>query len=71
MSTANAAEFEQNIVIANVMEGSVAPLAFVGAVDSLAANNTIVNPTHWLIRILQETTTSGSYQFLACEQYRQ
>ena len=53
-------------VIANIIEGSVAPLAFVGAVDSLAANNTIVNPTNWLIRILQETTTSGSYQFLAC-----
>jgi hypothetical protein len=53
-------------VIANVIEGSIAPLAFVGAVDSLAANNTVVNPTNWLIRILQETTTSGSYQFLAC-----
>lgn len=53
-------------VIANVIEGSVVPLAFVGAVDSLAAHNTIINPTNWLIRILQETTTSGSYQFLSC-----
>jgi hypothetical protein len=42
-------------VIANVFEGSVTPLAFVGAVDSLAAHNTIVAPTNWLMRILQET----------------
>ena len=51
-------------VIANVIEGSVTPLAFVGAVDSLAANNTLVDPTNWLIRILQETTTNGGYEFL-------
>lgn len=51
-------------VIANVIQGSVAPLAFVGAVDSLAANNTLVDPTNWLLRILQETTTSGGYEFL-------
>jgi len=51
-------------VIANVFEGSVTPLAFVGAVDSLAANNTLVNPTNWLMRILQETTTSAGYVFL-------
>ena len=53
-------------VTANVIEGGVAPLAFVGAVDSLAANNTIINPTNWLLRILQETTSTGSYEFLAC-----
>jgi len=53
-------------VIANVFEGSVTPLAFVGAVDSLAANNTLVNPTNWLMRILQETTTSGEFVFLPC-----
>ncbi|MFZ6028753.1 MAG: hypothetical protein ACOYYS_13640 [Chloroflexota bacterium] len=53
-------------VIANLIEGSIAPLAFVGAVDSLAANNTIVNPENWLLRILQETTGSGGYAFLAC-----
>ncbi len=53
-------------VTANVIEGSVAALAFVGAVDSLAANNTIINPTNWLLRILQETITTGSYEFLAC-----
>jgi hypothetical protein len=35
-------------------------------VDSLAANNTMVNPTNWLMRILQETTTGGGYEFIAC-----
>ena len=53
-------------VIANLIEGSVTPLAFVGAVDSLAADNTLVDPTNWLMRILQETITSGDYEFLAC-----
>jgi len=54
-------------VTANVIEGSVAPLAFVGAVDSLAAHNTIVAPTNWLLRILQETPTSSPpYPFLPC-----
>jgi hypothetical protein len=55
-------------VIANVIEGSPAPLAFVGAVDSLAAHNTVVSPTNWLMRILQETTTADNppYTFLAC-----
>ncbi len=53
-------------VIANLFEGSVAPLAFVGTVESLALNNTIINPDNWLIRILQETTTSGDIEFLPC-----
>ena len=45
-------------VIANLIEGSVAPLAFVGAVDSIAANNTIINPTNWLLRIPPACCTS-------------
>ncbi len=52
--------------VANVIQGSPAALAFVGCVECVAANNTIVDPTHWLIRILQETTTSGDYEFLPC-----
>lgn len=51
-------------LVANVIRGSEAALAFVGCVDCLAAHNTIVDPTHWLFRILQETTTSGGYTFL-------
>jgi hypothetical protein len=51
-------------VIANLIEGSIAPLAFVGARDSLAANNTIIHPSNWLLRILQETVTGNGYTFL-------
>jgi hypothetical protein len=64
----NAPNFEaSNIrVIANVFRGSDAPVAFVGAIDSLVANNTIISPRRWVIRILQETTSAGPYSFLPC-----
>jgi hypothetical protein len=51
-------------VIANVIEGSETPFAFVGAVDSLATNNTIIDPENWLLRILQETVSDATYVFL-------
>jgi hypothetical protein len=51
-------------VIANVIEGGVSALGFVGCVDCLAANNTIVDPERWVFRILQETTSGGGYTFL-------
>lgn len=51
--------------VANLIEGSVAPIAFVGCVDCLAANNTIINPENWLLRILQETTSTSTYSFEA------
>ena len=53
-------------VLANVIEGGVASFAFVGCVDCVAANNTIVNPHNWILRILQETTSSGGYTFFEC-----
>jgi hypothetical protein len=53
-------------VIANLFQGGDTPVAFVGAVDSLVANNTFVRPTRWLFRILQETTSGGGYTFLPC-----
>jgi hypothetical protein len=53
-------------VVANLFRGSDAPIAFVGAVDSLVANNTIVEPGRWVMRILQETVSSGGYTFLPC-----
>ncbi|MCW5554683.1 MAG: right-handed parallel beta-helix repeat-containing protein, partial [Verrucomicrobiae bacterium] len=55
-------------VIANLFHGSDTPVAFVGAVNSLVANNTIIQPTRWLMRILQETVSSGGYTFLPCGQ---
>jgi hypothetical protein len=51
-------------VTANLFVGGVSPIAFVGCVDCLAANNTIVDPETWVIRILQETTSTAEYEFL-------
>lgn len=50
-------------VIANVIVGGETPLAFVGCVDCLAANNTIVRPRQWLLRILQETVSDQQFEF--------
>ncbi len=50
--------------IANLIVGSAqAPLNFVGCVNCVAAHNTLINPGSWLVRILQETSTSGSFVF--------
>jgi len=56
-------EAAQIRVYANVFEGSMTPIAFVGAVNCEVVNNTIIRPERWAIRILQETTESG---FLSC-----
>jgi hypothetical protein len=62
------ANFEaRNIrVVANVIVGSEAPIVFIGAVESLAAHNTIVDPGKWLLRILQDPDPAsiGQYTFL-------
>ncbi|MCC7020029.1 MAG: right-handed parallel beta-helix repeat-containing protein [Ardenticatenales bacterium] len=50
-------------VVANWIEGSEAAVAFVGCVDCLAAHNTIVDPGRWVLRILQETRSSGGFTF--------
>ncbi len=50
-------------VVANWIEGSDAAVAFVGCVGCLAAHNTIVDPTRWVLRILQETRTGNGYTF--------
>jgi hypothetical protein len=64
----NATNFEaKNIrVLANVFRGSDAPIAFVGAVDSIVAQNTIVEPRRWIARILQETVSRDGHQFMPC-----
>jgi hypothetical protein len=50
-------------VVANLFRGGTSPVAFVGCVDCVAANNTIVDPLHWVVRILQETTSTAEYAF--------
>ncbi len=54
-------------VVANVIEGAEASLAFVGCVDCVAVHNTIVDPDQWLFRILQETTSDATYEFEPCQ----
>jgi hypothetical protein len=49
-------------VYSNIFEGSVAPIAFVGAVNSEVINNTIIRPERWAIRILQETVDTTRFQ---------
>jgi len=49
--------------VANLIERSDAPLAFTGCIDCLATHNTIVDPKLWLLRIVQETNSSGPYLF--------
>lgn len=53
-------------VTANVIRGGVTPVGFVGCTDCLVANNTIIDPEDWLLRILQETVSSPPYDFLPC-----
>ncbi len=53
-------------VVSNIIEGGEASLAFVGCVECAAVNNTIINPTNWILRILQETTSKQGYEFEPC-----
>lgn len=57
------AEARRINVVANVFQGSTAPVAFVGCVDCRVVNNTFVDPENWLMRILQETVSSPPYDF--------
>lgn len=50
-------------VVANLIRGSDAPLAFVGCVQCSAIHNTIVDPTNWVLRILQETVSTAEHTF--------
>jgi hypothetical protein len=65
LSTTQANFEARNIrAIANVIIGSVTPIGFVGCVDCLVANNTIIDPQNWLLRILQEHVSDDTYTFL-------
>ena len=46
-------------VYSNIFIGSIAPIAYVGTINSEVINNTIINPEKWVIRILQENTNEG------------
>jgi len=51
-------------VFSNIIVGSWAAVAYVGAVNVRVENNTIYNPQNWVIRILQETVDPS--RFLEC-----
>jgi len=51
-------------VYANIFVGSTAPIAYVGAVNVVVANNTFYQPENWVLRILQETVDPD--RFLPC-----
>ena len=59
------ATFEaRNVIIRNnTIEGSECACAFVGLDGGSFTGNTIINPTKWVFRILQETTAPG---FIPC-----
>lgn len=48
---------------ANVFVGGEAAAAFAGCVECEFSYNTVVNPSKWVVRVLQETTTAGQYAF--------
>jgi Protein of unknown function (DUF1565). len=60
------AEAREVRVISNVFQGGTCAVAFVGAVDCVVSNNTIVTPHNWIFRILQETTSTSTYSFAPC-----
>ena len=49
-------------VFANVFEGGETPFAFVGAVNSIVFNNTVIRPGKWAMRILQETVNVNRFE---------
>lgn len=50
-------------VAANLFVGGETAAAFVGCVDCLFARNTVVDPTRWALRILQETVALDAFAF--------
>jgi hypothetical protein len=50
-------------VVANLIQGGTTAIAYVGCVDCLVANNTIIDPENWLLRILQETVSVSGFEF--------
>ena len=50
-------------VLANIFDGNETAASFGGCVDCQFSHNTVVNPSKWVLRILQETVTIGAYAF--------
>jgi hypothetical protein len=50
-------------VLANIFDGSETAASFTGCLDCEFSHNTVVNPSRWALRILQETVTIAGYTF--------
>jgi hypothetical protein len=50
-------------VLANIFDGSEAAASFTGCLDCEFSHNTVVNPSKWVLRILQETVTIAGHTF--------
>ena len=53
-------------VVGNVFRGATTPIAYVGCIDCVVANNTFIDTDNWHLRILQETVTTPPYSFHPC-----
>ena len=51
------------IMLANIINSVDSAIAYTGCVDCVFANNTIIDPAIWIVRILQETVTDMTYTF--------
>lgn len=49
------------LAAANIIEGSVTPVAFVGSRNVRFINNTVIRPERWILRILQESSDTSFY----------
>ncbi len=67
-ATSANAEARDIRLIANLIEGSDAAVAYVGCSGCVVAHNTLIDPHNWILRILQETTSTAVYEFEACRE---
>jgi hypothetical protein len=61
----NNAEARRIRVLGNLFEGGQTAAAFVGCVECVFAQNTVIEPERWVLRILQETLGDATYPFEA------
>lgn len=57
------AEARRIRVSSNIFVGSETAAALVGCVECSFSRNTVVNPSTWVLRVLQETVAIGTYAF--------
>jgi hypothetical protein len=51
-------------MLSNIIVSSDTAVAYVGCIDCVFANNTVIDPQLWIVRILQETVSDLTYNFV-------